>query len=153
MSILINMSWKKYKHCELTTVNSTFLSPGIDFRKTGWWKVFSHWDLQNEKNIVYSSRQKGGVPIFLTRNHVLRKTCNFLEIPVVGPNCSLCKSIKSVRFSKSYIHSGRGNVGASSCARNSITIFFQKIGFLRGGERLKSRSPHFHSLYRVPLNR
>jgi hypothetical protein len=40
--------------------------------------------------------------------------------------------LKSVRFSKTYIYSGRKNVDASSCAKNSISIFFQKIGLLRG---------------------
>jgi hypothetical protein len=30
---------------------------------------------KTKKNIGYSSRYEGGVPIFLNGNHVLRKTC------------------------------------------------------------------------------
>ncbi len=45
--------------------------------------------------------------------------------------------LKSVRFSKIYIHSGRRNVGASSCAKNSISIFFQKNRIFKGGGPLK----------------
>jgi hypothetical protein len=44
--------------------------------------------------------------------------------------------LKSVRFSKLYIYSGRRNIGASSCAKNSIIIFFQKNGFFREGAPL-----------------
>jgi hypothetical protein len=47
--------------------------------------------------------------------------------------------LKSVRFSKIYIYSGRRNIGASSCAKNSIIIFLQKIGFLREGAPLSNR--------------
>jgi hypothetical protein len=61
-----------------------------------------------KKNIGYSSRYEGVIPIFLIENHVLRKACkkreNVLKAPVVGPKSSLCKSIKiSPFFENPYI--------------------------------------------------
>ena len=40
---------------------------------------------------------------------------------------------KSDRFSKNHIYSGRGDFSASSYAKNSTSIFFQKIGFSEEG--------------------
>ena len=39
---------------------------------------------------------------------------------------------KSGRFTKSYLYSERGNFGASFYVKNSISIFFRKIGFSKG---------------------
>jgi hypothetical protein len=63
---------------------------------------------KQKKNIGYSSRFEGVIPIFLIENHVLKKTCkkreNFLKTPVVGPKSSLSKSIKiSPFFENPYI--------------------------------------------------
>jgi hypothetical protein len=58
-----------------TTVNSTFLSPGFDFKKNWSMKsLLSLRPLKQKKNIGYNSRFEGVIPIFLIPNHVLRKT-------------------------------------------------------------------------------
>jgi hypothetical protein len=57
---------------------------------------------KTKQNIVYIVNREGVISIFLTENHILwkifKKRENFLEILVVGPKSSLCKSIKICPF-------------------------------------------------------
>ena len=56
------------------TVDSNFLSQGADFKKLVDEKFTLVETFKTKKNIGYSSRFEGGIPIFLIENHVLRKT-------------------------------------------------------------------------------
>jgi hypothetical protein len=48
-------------------------------------------------------------------------------------NFSTISPLKFDLFLKNHIYSERGAHGASSYAKNSISIFFEKSGFLKGG--------------------
>jgi hypothetical protein len=52
---------------------------------------------------------------------------------VVGSWFLSISQLKPNRFAKSYIYSERGSFGASSHIKNSVSIFFQKIGFSKRG--------------------
>jgi len=52
---------------------------------------------------------------------------------VVGWKFLVISLLKFDHFWKSYIYSERGNLDASSCTKNLISIFFRKIEFSEGG--------------------
>jgi hypothetical protein len=97
--------------------------------------------LKQKKNIGYSSRYEGVIPIFLIENRVLRK--NHKEVSKspektrVGWKFLAISLSKFDRFPKTHVYSERGTFGASSYAKNSILIFFRTIEFSEGGEGLK----------------
>jgi len=61
------------------------------------------------------------------------KIRKFLENLAVEYKFLLISRWKSDCFSKSYIYSERGSFGASFYGKKSISIFFEKLDFLRGG--------------------
>jgi hypothetical protein len=78
------------KNGDPTTVNSTFLSQGADFKKTGWWKVYSRWDLQNKKKILAIARDmKEWFQFFWPETMFWEKPVKSAKLPVVEPKSSL----------------------------------------------------------------
>ncbi len=59
---------------------------------------------------------------------------NFSTKMVVGWKFLVIRLLKFDHFWKSYIYSERGNLDASSCTKNLISIFFRKIEFSEGGD-------------------